>query len=155
MSTIESSASLRIAAPPEQVYAVLADYKVGHPAILPRPPFTELELVEGGVGSGTVINVAMVITGIERRFHMTIDEPEPGRVLRETDAEAGVETRFIVDPIDDGTACNVTIATRARPTPGLMGWLEKLFAPVMTRRILRRELRQLSDYVATTEFKKE
>jgi len=38
------SESLLIEAPAERVYGILADYIVGHPQILPRPPFESLEV---------------------------------------------------------------------------------------------------------------
>ena len=36
------SASALIQAPPQALYAIIADYEHGHPRILPRPPFVSL-----------------------------------------------------------------------------------------------------------------
>ena len=36
MSTYEASASRVIAAAPERVYSIIADYRAGHPHILPE-----------------------------------------------------------------------------------------------------------------------
>ena len=63
MSTIHVEVSDVIKARPEQVYAVLSDYRMGHPAILPKPYFTSLTVDEGGQGAGTRIQVHMKVLG--------------------------------------------------------------------------------------------
>jgi hypothetical protein len=55
MPTHQVSASADVRAPAEKVYAILADYRHGHPQIVPRPPFGLLEVEQGGYGAGTVI----------------------------------------------------------------------------------------------------
>jgi uncharacterized protein YndB with AHSA1/START domain len=144
MGTYQVEASTIIAAPPERVYRIIADYRRGHPAILPPRYFTEMEVIEGGYGAGTVITVRMNVFGTEVTYQMTVSEPEPGRILQEEDASAGVATTFTVDPVDDGGRSRVTISTTAVTAPGLRGWLEKLLNPVITRRIYREELERLA-----------
>ncbi len=143
MSTIHVEVSAIIPARPETIYAILADYRVGHPAILPKPYFTALVLEQGGQGAGTVIQVHMSVMGARRRYHMTVSEPEPGRVLVETDAEAGVVTTFTVEPAGNGEQARVTIAT---DSPGGSA-LERWITPVVTRRIYQKELAQLAAFV--------
>jgi len=53
------SASAEVKAPAEKVYAILADYRHGHPQIVRRPPFGSLEVEQGGFGAGTVIRYQM------------------------------------------------------------------------------------------------
>lgn len=55
MSQIHAQATAVIDAPPEVVYAILADYRADHPAILPKQYFAECAVEEGGQGAGTVI----------------------------------------------------------------------------------------------------
>lgn len=147
MGQIHTEVSDIIPARPEVVYAVLADYRVGHPAILPKPYFTELKVEQGGQGAGTIVRTRMVVMGVERMFRLTVSEPEPGRVLKEVDEQAGVVTTFTVEPLNDGQQARVTIATEARASPGLMGVMEKLMNPPFTRRIYKEELQQLAEYV--------
>lgn len=147
MGQIHTEVSDIIPARPEVVYAVLADYRVGHPAILPKPYFTELQVEQGGQGAGTIVRTRMVVMGVERIFKLTVSEPEPGRVLKEVDEQAGVVTVFTVEPIHGGQHARVTIATDARASPGLMGVMEKLLNPPLTRRIYKQELQQLAEYV--------
>ena len=147
MGQIHTEVSDIIPARPEVVYAVLADYRVGHPAILPKPYFTELQVEQGGQGAGTIVRTRMVVMGLERIFKLTVSEPEPGRVLKEVDEQAGVVTVFTVEPINGGQQARVTIATDARASPGVMGMMEKLMNPPITRRIYAEELRQLAEYV--------
>ncbi|HEX2907974.1 MAG TPA: SRPBCC family protein [Phototrophicaceae bacterium] len=147
MTPIHAEATTIIKARPEAVYAVIADYRVGHPAILPKPYFTELAVEQGGQGAGTIIRVGMNVMGVKQVYHEVVSEPQPGRVLVEADAEAGVTSTFTVEPVNAGQQARVTIASDARPSPGLKGLLERLFNPPITRRIFQQELRQLAAYV--------
>lgn len=147
MTRIYIEASAIIDARPEEVYPILADYHEGHPAILPKPYFVDLIVEEGGQGAGTVIRVLMKVLGVERTYRMEVSEPEPGRVLVETDRDAGVTTTFTVEPLDDGKQARVTIATDMTASPGLMGLIEKWLNPPISRLIYKKELQQLADYV--------
>lgn len=147
MSQIHVEISEVIEARPDKVYAILSDYRVGHPAILPKPYFTELVVEEGGQGAGTIVRVGMEVMGKAFAYRQTISEPEPGRVLKEADPAAGVFTTFTVDPLNGGTHSRVTIATDAALSPGLTGWLERVFNPPLMRRIYRQELQNLAEYV--------
>lgn len=139
-----------IAAPPGEVYAILADYHRGHPAILPRPPFTDLVVERGGVGAGTVIRVTMRVMGRSQAFRATITEPEPGRILEET-ADTGYVTRFFVEPSGDGRGARVTIHTvpPARRGPG--AWLERWLVRRLLEPTYHRELDLLARAVAGGE----
>jgi hypothetical protein len=147
MSQIYTEVSSVVPARPEVVYTVLADYRVGHPAILPKPYFTDLRVEQGGQGAGTVVHTRMVVLGVERVFKLTVSEPEPGRVLKEVDEQAGIVTTFTVTALEPGQQSRVTIATMARASPGVRGLLEKIMNPPLTRQIYRQELKQLADYV--------
>ena len=147
MNQIHAESPAVIEARPEKVYAILADYRVSHPAILPKPYFTDLTVEQGGQGAGTVARAQMKVMGTKMTYHLIVSEPQPGRVLMEVDAAAGVTTTFTVDPFNGGQHSRVTIATDAATGPGLMGWLERLFNPLVMRRIYQKELKQLADYV--------
>jgi hypothetical protein len=84
------SASKLIQAPSTQVYALIADYHDGHPHILPKPPFVSLVVEEGGIGEGTVIAFQMQLMGRLWPFQATVTEPDPGRVLVETNDTGAV-----------------------------------------------------------------
>jgi hypothetical protein len=128
------------------VYAILSDYRVNHLAILPKSYFTELTVEKGGQGAGTIIRVRMKVMGKELAYRQIVSEPQPGRVLMEADAAAGVTTTFTVEPLNDGQHSRVTIATDAKASPGVMGWMERLFNPAVMRRIYQQELQQLVEY---------
>lgn len=139
MSTYQVTESIEIGAPAATVYALLADYKVGHPSILPRRYFSAVEVTKGGQGAGTEFTVELTAFGSKVTYHMQVSEPDPGHILREEDAAAGVVTTFTVDPLDDARS-RLTIATTVRASPGIKGWLEKLTTPGVMRRIYREEL---------------
>ena len=147
MSQIYIEQSAVIDAPPDKVYGIIADYHEGHHAILPEPYFTGMTVEEGGTGAGTVIRVDMNVMGAKRSFHMDVIEPEPGRVITETDRNTGQSTSFIIDPVDDGRQSHVTIALDSQASPGFTGFMEKLLNPPITRRIFKKELAILAEYV--------
>lgn len=144
MSQFHVEETAVINAPAEKVYAILADYQVGHPAILPTRYFKGVRVTAGGRGAGTTAVVDMNVFGAKVRYNLVVGEPEPGRVLMEEDAEAGVSTTFTVDPIEGGRQARVTIATTSKTGPGLRGRLEKLFNPAIMRKVYREELQQLA-----------
>jgi hypothetical protein len=146
-NSIHVEVSSVIDARPEELYAVIADYQVGHPAILPRQYFTELIVEQGGQGAGTVLHGKVKVFGREYPFRQRISEPEPGRVLIETDLDTGQVTQFIVEPLTGSGLTRVTIASDFPRSPGLLGLLERLTRPLIVRDIYMKELRQLADYV--------
>ena len=150
MGTIRTQASHEIDARPEAVYNVLADYRTGHPAILPKPYFGGLSVEAGGRGAGTVIRFTMNVLGTTRAFRQTVSEPQPGRVLVEQDETGDVVTTFTVEPLDGGKRSRVTITTETRASPGLRGALERLLSPRVLTDIYRRELRLLDEYTKET-----
>ena len=147
MALIHVGAARIIEAGPEEIYAVLTDYRVGHPAILPKPYFTGLVIEQGGQGAGTVMWVHMRVYGRESHYHQIVSEPEPGRVLVEANLDGGVTTTFKVEPLEGGRQSRVTITTDARPSPGFAGLMERLMQPAIAGRIYKQELRNLADYL--------
>lgn len=146
MPQITATASAVIDAPAVRVYDILADYRHGHPRILP-PQFSDFVVESGGVGTGTVIRFKMTMAGATRSFRAAVSEPEPGRVLVESGLESGEVTTFVVDPVDGGSRCNVIIRTEWT-APGLGGWLQRLVGPRMLRRVYAQELQNLARVAA-------
>ena len=144
------AASARIAAPAARVYAIIADYRAGHPLIVPPRWFGPIEVERGGVGAGTVIRFTMTLLGRTQTLRAEIAEPEPGRLLTERYAESDTTTSFRVEaePPSEGAgegaaACVVTIATDFPRKPGLLGRLEAFLGCRHLRRVYREELELL------------
>jgi hypothetical protein len=137
-----------VGASPSRVYAVIADYRQHHPRIVPPRYFPRLEVLAGGVGAGTRTRVEMRVLGSTRGFEQVISEPEPGRVLMESEPDGFSVTTFTVEEADFGAATRVTIVTDlvARPGPG--GLVERLVTSAMLRRIYRAEIALLGQYLA-------
>ena len=140
------SASGRVDAPPAEVYAVIADYRLHHPNIVPPEYFGRLDVLEGGVGAGTRTRVEMHVLGKSRVFEQIITEPEPGRVLMEANQDGSGLTTFTVEAAG-ASGSHVTIATDIALQPGFMGFLERLSASILLPRIYTRELARLAEYV--------
>jgi hypothetical protein len=138
------SAAALIPARRERVYALLANYRDGHPRILPAQ-FSGLVVEQGGVGEGTVIRFQMSVLGKKQNFRAAISEPEPGRVLVETFLEpAGTVTTFTVDPGSAPADCHVTISTEIRTRKGFLGIVDKVFSRLLLRPIYGKELANLA-----------
>lgn len=146
MPRIQVRACSFIPAAPAVVYGLLADYREGHPSILPPDSFSDYQVEAGGRGAGTRIRFAMPGFGKPRQFHMEVTEPEPGRVLQETDLRTGVVTTFTVEPTGDQAISRVTMCSEWR-RGGLAGWVERWFAKPFLRRIYIEELHNLADLV--------
>jgi len=146
MPEIHVAVSAPVGAPPAVVYGIIADYRSGHPAILPVKYFRDLRVTAGGVGAGTRISFEMMAMGKVSTLHAEVSEPEPGRVLHEYYPAEGMLTTFTVDSREEGRVSMVTIETRYRKG-GLAGWIERIFVPGYLRTVFTAELSQL-DQVA-------
>jgi ribosome-associated toxin RatA of RatAB toxin-antitoxin module len=133
---------------PDEVYAVISDYRVGHPAILPKPEFTELTVIKGGQGAGTELRVALEMYGQKFSYHQIVTEPEPGRTLVETDIETGQFSRFTFEPLNGGKQTKVTIFSEFPASNGIKGFMERLMQPSIVSRLYKKELRNLEQYMA-------
>src|SRR5215469_2069705 len=91
MAPITAFAERTIAAPAAQVYAYIADMEAHHGHFLP-PAFLDFQVESGGVGAGTVTSFKVTAGGRTRQYRMTVAEPEPGRVLTETDGTSSLVT---------------------------------------------------------------
>jgi hypothetical protein len=135
-------ASAHIDAPADVIYGIIADYRNGHPQILPRKYFEWLEVEQGGRGAGTVIRFQMRVLGQTRVLRAAVTEPEPGRVLVETDTSGdGPVTTFTVEP--EGSGSHVTFSTEISSVGGPLGVLERFVLGRVLRRVYARELEQL------------
>ena len=145
MARIHVRVSDTLNARPEDVYATIADYRNGHPCIVPKENFSDLQVEQGGYGEGTVIRFKVRVLGVERVMHHRVTEPEPGRVLVEQDIEApqNVATTFTVTPVENGQKSHVEISTIIAPSPGLQGIVERLVVPMANTPIYRKELKLL------------
>ncbi len=151
MTTIDVEVSDIIPANIETVYAVIADYEVGHQAILPRPAFKEMKVVEGGYGAGTRLKLHIRLWGQSYYYEQVVEEPEVGRVILERDVKTGQVSTFTLEPLSD-TSTQVTITANVPLSKGLRGVLERLSQPTIMRNLFTIELKNLADYVSRPEL---
>lgn len=143
MATIHVSAEASVAAPADTVYGYLADMREHHPHFLP-PAFSDFEVESGGVGAGTVTCFKLTAGGRTREYRMQVAEPEPGRVLTESDSNSTLVTTFTVTPA--GAESRVRISTTWEGAGGIGGFFERMFAPRVIRGIYADELERLNVY---------
>ena len=145
------SASALIPAPAAKVYALIADYRNGHLRILPKPYFVSLTVDKGGVGAGTVITFQMKLMGRLQTFHSVIAEPEPGRVLTETDINTpSTISTFTVEPRAGGDQAFVTITTDTEVPEGLAGRIQGWLTTRLLHPVYVKELAQLATVAQTS-----
>lgn len=145
------SASAIIPARRERVYSLISNYRDGHPRILPKQ-FSNLTVEQGGVGAGTIIRFQMSVFGKKQTFRAAITEPDPGRVLAETDLDTnGAITTFTVSPGTAPADSSVTISTELRVRAGFLGKIEKTLSTWLLRPMYVKELENLAR-VATGPF---
>jgi uncharacterized protein YndB with AHSA1/START domain len=140
------SASAIIPAPPQRVYSILADYHQHHPRIVPPQYFKKMEVLQGGVGAGTRTRITMRVLGATRVFEHVVAEPQPGRVLVESEPDGSTVTTFTVDPAGDG-ATHLTISTELNGRPGIVGAIERWLSARVLPGIYRAELGRIAEYV--------
>lgn len=150
MAPISVSAQRTMAAPAAEVYRYIADMRVHHPHFLPLA-FLDFVVESGGVGAGTVTRFKLEAGGRTRQCHMTVAEPEPGRILTESDDGSTLVTTTTVTPHDD-SSCTVRISTSWDSASGLGGLLERIFSPRVMRGIYADELEHLAAYIREQSF---
>jgi hypothetical protein len=130
-------------APAETIYHCIADYRRHHRVggFLPIA-FISLEVLEGGVGAGTLFRFTTRVGGRSVTRTQRVSEPEPGRVLEERgDGEGSV---FTVEP--RGEARSLVRIETTLQSRGLDGWLMSIFGPRIMRGIYADELSRLERY---------
>jgi uncharacterized protein YndB with AHSA1/START domain len=143
MARIVASAEGTVDAPAETVYRYIADMREHHPRFLP-PAFSDFRVESGGVGGGTITRFKVTAGGRTREFRTKVAEPEPGRVLTESDTNSSSVTTFTVSP--QGVASLVRISTSWDGAGGIGGVFERMFAPRVMRAIYADELKRLDAY---------
>ena len=132
-----------VGAPADRVYQLIADHREHHPKFLPAN-FSNFEIEQGGVGAGTITTFTITAGSRSRNYRMRVEEPEPGRVMTESDTTSSLMTTWTVTP--EGEHARVRIETRWDGASGVAGFFERVFAPPAMRRIYNDELRRLDRY---------
>src|SRR3979490_1708523 len=114
-----------------------------HPR-LPPPAVSDFRGECGGVGAGTTRRYKLTAGGRTREYRTKIAEPEPGRVLTESDTGSSAVTTFMVSP--QGPASLVPISGTWDGAGGFGVLFERIFAPRVLRAIYTDELKRLDAY---------
>ncbi len=143
MARILVSAEGTVDAPADTVYRYVADMREHHPRYLP-PAFSDFRVESGGVGAGTITRFKVRAGGRTREFRMKVAEPEPGRVLTESDTGSSMVTTTTVSA--QGSGSLVQISSAWDGAGGIGGLFERMFAPRVMRAIYVDELKRLDAY---------
>jgi hypothetical protein len=142
MSPFRFSSSRLLNAPADVVYHCLADYREHHrPGGFLPPAFTDLQVLQGGVGAGTVIRFTVSVGGRTSTRTQEVTEPVPGRVLVESGSGEG--STFTVEPRGEQTLVRIDTVLQRR---GIEGVLLPLLGPRILRPIYADELARLEQH---------
>ena len=123
-----------INAAPENVYAVLSDYKGQRPQML-TPNFLNYTVKKGGKGDGTVISYRLHAANRERPYEMRVNEPVKGEVITESDTGSSLVTTWALSPLNNGQQTKVRVSSEWEGGTGVRGFFERTFAPLGLRSI--------------------
>lgn len=132
MGQVKAESSLTIPVSPEQALAAIADYREVRPAIL-NGNYHDYQVVEGGVGSGTVAQWMLQATESRSRKVKASISAE-GSTVTERDANSSLVTVWKVAP-NGSNASQVTVTTTWNGAGGIKGIFEGIFAPLGLRKI--------------------
>ena len=141
MSKIHIESSRDIPVEAAVLHAIVTDYHVGHPAILPKP-FEGIRVDKGGRGAGTELTLFAKAFGSTTEMRQKVSEPEPGRVVVEADMDSDLVTKFIFEPLEAGQQTRVTITTDYTPK----SFAERFVNPPLLRYMYKKELQNLEAY---------
>lgn len=141
MSKIHIESSYDIPVEAAILYAIITDYEVGHPAILPKP-FDSIQVDKGGQGAGTELTLIVKAMGSITKIRQRVTEPEPGRKVVESNMDNDLVTSFTFEPLNGGTHTRVTITTDYTP----LNFTERFINPPLLRYMYKQELRNLEAY---------
>jgi hypothetical protein len=141
MAQVIVTAEREVAGSVEQVRAALADYVNTRPKIL-TTHFSDYSVRSGGHGAGSQVRWKLAPT--EKRVRdqlMNVTEPGDGSLV-ESDANSSMVTTWTVRPARDGHS-TVGVRTTWNGASGVGGFFERIFAPMVLRRIYIEMLNKL------------
>src|SRR5688572_1316530 len=145
MSKIHVEESTIINARAETLYGIVADYEVGHPAILPKP-MDGLRVDKGGQGLGTELTVFVNLMGSKTTFRQRVTKSEPYSLIEESNIDNDLVTTFYFDTLPSGKT-KVTISTDFTP----QNFVERLLNPPLMHYMYKKELQNLAAYAIQKE----
>ncbi len=139
MGQVSASSTVLINAAPDAVLAAVADYNEVRPKIL-SPHYSGYEVVQGGVGAGTIVKWKLQATKSRvRDVQANVDIA--GKTVIEKDANSSMITNWTVAPA--GTGSTVTVKTSWQGAGGVKGIFEGIFAPLGLKKIQAEVLENL------------
>lgn len=130
----------------QSVAEFLRDYEA-RPRIL-TDNYRDYTVQAGGQGAGTVVSYLLAAGRSERPYRLTVEEPAPGRTLRERDSDSSLVNTWRLTPAGDGDRTRVALVSEWQGAGGIGGFFERTFAPRALRRIYAQVLERLEAEVA-------
>ncbi len=130
MAQVTASSSTSVDTAPEVVLGAIGDYTTVRPKILTEH-YSNYRVVEGGIGSGTVVGWKLQATKSRSRDCVMAVEQTESEIV-ERDENSTMVTTWRVSPAGSGS--EVTLTTSWQGAGGIGGFFEKTFAPLGLKR---------------------
>jgi hypothetical protein len=147
MQPMYSEVSHVMNARPEQINAILSEYRAGHHALEPLSYCIDFTLENSDNGAGNIVHVQMNFSGMEHEMYESVVTSVPLRLIMEYDAHSDVVVVIVVEPTASAYKTRVTISTISAASPNFAGFIENLFIPRNLRQLYDKELRRLTRYI--------
>ncbi len=131
MAQVTASSSTSVDTAAEVVLGAIGDYTTVRPKILTEH-YSNYRVVEGGIGSGTVVGWKLQATKSRSRDCVMAVEQTESEIV-ERDENSSMITTWRVSPAGSGS--EVTLTTSWQGAGGIGGFFEKTFAPLGLKRI--------------------
>jgi len=139
MGQISAASTILINARPQAVLDAVADYRNVRPKIL-SAHYRDYQVLQGGQGQGTVAAWKLQATKSRvRDVRASVDVA--GHAVIEKDANSTMVTNWTVAPA--GAGSSVTVKTTWTGAGGIVGFFEKMFAPLGLKKIQAKVLANL------------
>lgn len=129
MTRTHSEISQILDARPDQIDAILTEYRMGNRAIAPQPLCMDLQIVEHIPETGAVIHAKVSLTHFEHTFEEIVNEDVPLRLIMEYDAEWETMVMIMIEPIIHSEKTRITISTTYVPQANFTYFVEDLLIP--------------------------
>ena len=147
MAEIRVEVTREIAAPPDRVFACIADF-ARRPEWLPDG-YSDFGVEQDKGSPSTVIRYKLKVGPRERSYQMRTSQPTPGSILVEDDTNSSLVKTWTVTA--RGNSSQVSVATRwDSNSKGIGGIMERTFAPRGLRKLYDEELTSLARFVVRT-----
>jgi hypothetical protein len=132
---------------PEQIDALLSEYRDGYRALEPKQYFMDLHLQTNDTNTGNIVAVTMNLSGTIHQFQEPISERIPLRTIVEFDTQVDAIIAIAIEATASPNKTRVTISTIEANSPYLVDFLSALLIPQNITQLYNEERQKLAQQI--------